>query len=906
MARKTTHLLLKDVLGQYRSEKTCRALDWGIAVVSFRWLYDSLQAGALLLQLGDYITDRPGEAHRALAVASAAAGPRQPLALIHVNCAPPSLQADTKASAGSKKRHCTTNAAPEHALPAPQDAFSFASGDDPDEGAASPRLLLPALSAVGEDVNCLGGADPHGDEAPERPAPASQAAPVGARALPTSQRSPSFMLVMSELSEEATLSVAARALPAGAAPVSLVAAADAHAAQPPTPTSGVSSLDAFVTQRPDPSMPAPQQATPQQPMAGRAEGRPSDGRGVGPHGSDADSGAAPPQEGSASTPSSTARQHTAAAPSYTAEAQPGAGCEGSCGAATPAESRAPAHPTGAAAQSAGEPSREPCAAPGAVLYSGFQPPLASIATVGRGRARRLVRADRLAARDEAGEGGLEGLEDDLGPPAPAHPPPPRPAPAAGPLRAAPAGEAPPGAPSHEPAGPAPAASAGSRLRPSLAASGVSVGSLRSLWQQRQQHAAAAPPPGAPPPGPPPPPPLVRATQAAARGGPVAVAASAAGAGPARAAAGVVPSCAPTACASQPVPVKPDSGGPGPQVRDPPLREAAAASRGQPSARRRDAALATASLVAEPARRVVGPPVPAAPGGGHSAGATSDWGSDSGASPPPASTPDSGATRGGPLGPQAGPATIRRALAARAALPPSPMAPLPAWLNADSGASPAASGGTSSAAPGRQGDGDGEGSASDSARPAAPPPRQLLARAARLRRLVAGLPLPIRAAARAARQPGSPPASRRGAGAGAAGGRAGRRGGRGRRARPAGRRRARGQAHGAAAAQPRRARAPPGRAAQGGAVGRARGGVRGGRAGAPGAQGPQPGAGPRRSHTRCVCGPMALPHRPALASPAQVEPLQLLLNCRDRSRRARCPILALQREDGSPDVFLAEP
>ncbi|GLI62593.1 hypothetical protein VaNZ11_005269 [Volvox africanus] len=65
VCRCSTHLVCKDLFRALYGPKYVRALQWGVHIVSFRWIYDSLQAGHLLPTAG-YKADEPGPAHVAL------------------------------------------------------------------------------------------------------------------------------------------------------------------------------------------------------------------------------------------------------------------------------------------------------------------------------------------------------------------------------------------------------------------------------------------------------------------------------------------------------------------------------------------------------------------------------------------------------------------------------------------------------------------------------------------------------------------------------------------------------------------------------------------------------------------------------------------------------------------------
>jgi hypothetical protein len=66
----STHLVCRDLLSACNETKYVKALHWGIHIVSFRWIYDSLQAGRLLT-LSAYKCDEPSPAYLALSKAVA-------------------------------------------------------------------------------------------------------------------------------------------------------------------------------------------------------------------------------------------------------------------------------------------------------------------------------------------------------------------------------------------------------------------------------------------------------------------------------------------------------------------------------------------------------------------------------------------------------------------------------------------------------------------------------------------------------------------------------------------------------------------------------------------------------------------------------------------------------------------
>ncbi|GIL69676.1 hypothetical protein Vretifemale_508 [Volvox reticuliferus] len=65
VCRHSTHLVCKDLFRAFYGPKYVKALHWGVHIVSFRWIYDSLQAGQLLLTAA-YKADEPGPADVAL------------------------------------------------------------------------------------------------------------------------------------------------------------------------------------------------------------------------------------------------------------------------------------------------------------------------------------------------------------------------------------------------------------------------------------------------------------------------------------------------------------------------------------------------------------------------------------------------------------------------------------------------------------------------------------------------------------------------------------------------------------------------------------------------------------------------------------------------------------------------
>lgn len=70
VCRFSTHLVCRDLMAAFNGPKYVKALHWGITIVSFRWIYDSLQAGRLL-PTGCYKSDTPSPADNALRAAVA-------------------------------------------------------------------------------------------------------------------------------------------------------------------------------------------------------------------------------------------------------------------------------------------------------------------------------------------------------------------------------------------------------------------------------------------------------------------------------------------------------------------------------------------------------------------------------------------------------------------------------------------------------------------------------------------------------------------------------------------------------------------------------------------------------------------------------------------------------------------
>ncbi|PNH08232.1 hypothetical protein TSOC_005210, partial [Tetrabaena socialis] len=541
VCRKTTHLVSRDLYAQYASAKYYKALEWGMAIVSFRWVYDSLQAGKLL-PLAPYKSDTPGPADAALreavqqrrcaaaaAAAMAAAVPLPQRIPFQTLCANNTFRDravqgdpgdDAKPRAAGKGvasphipeagAHYHPQGAGQHADSKPQleqgcdFTFDIRSASSV---APSPRLQRAASSsslphvlgsgAVGASV--IAPAEPPSDEAPPQfrseglppdPARAHHAkrsfaataegpeGPTLADASPivqTQQQSscalptPSVDVGLSQLEEAGTLCIVPAADGAGA-----------RYDDSRTPQSGVSLESLYVTRR----------SATVRPTRLDLGGGAADGDDHSQLGSP--DGAAPLDDAG-----SPVRAAAGADLDYVDLLTPG------CGATEDAGS--PASGSGAEEQPFLPASPQPQAREAAsLLYSGFQPPLAAIATASKGR--RLVRTDRLqeAVRGDSDSGGpdaaedpveLSQLEDDLedeledevadqlGP-----------APAAG----TGAGRR---VDRQQVATRADGRSAGGRAandrrglsllaapppRSSLASNAVSVGSLRSMWQQRQQ------------------------------------------------------------------------------------------------------------------------------------------------------------------------------------------------------------------------------------------------------------------------------------------------------------------------------------------------------------------------------------------------------------------------------------
>ncbi|KAG2425451.1 hypothetical protein HXX76_013661 [Chlamydomonas incerta] len=653
VCRKTTHLVSKDLLKQYASAKYYKALEWGIAIVSYRWLWDSMNAGRVL-PLTAYKSDRPGPADAALrdavtrirkqqqvaAAAAAAAVParggRQPLQLLSVNDA--GGRAAVTAQAGSsedvlraasgkpksEKRPRELQHPP--AIGVGPDEFTFdvpllAGGGMP---APSPKLCLAALPQFGsgaageqrqehterteggdadglqeggEEIICETQAQPCSPSASACKRPPAAAAcgddQVGdqhqaPQPPAVASSSPSLEVGLSALGGTETISIAGGACSG---------AGDGGGEDNRTPTSGVSLDEPYVTRRGGGGQGASSHAPPMRPR--RLQQRLDDvsacsdscrvgggggGGGDGGRGDvAADDAGCEEASGEVSTPvgrpggrggGKGGHQHHSEAGAdvvdlltptgVTPRAALGSVADGGVllppgmvahgGAAVGAGAAAPAAPYAAASTAASEGSAGAAAA--AVLYSGFDPPLAAVATV----RKRLVRNDqrpgsaqqeqaqqrqqpqvlvRSGAREDAAledalEGELEDSDVESPPQAPvlqdaaqaealedeledreleesdALPPPDPPQPPQsqrrrlrqGPGASASGGCVPAGVGTGargpetlEAAvrrGPALlAAAAAPPPRPSLANSSVSVGSLRSMWQQRQEESRAA-------------------------------------------------------------------------------------------------------------------------------------------------------------------------------------------------------------------------------------------------------------------------------------------------------------------------------------------------------------------------------------------------------------------------------
>ncbi len=617
VARSTTHLVARDLLAVFSTQKYFAALQWGINIVSFRWLYDSLQAGRLL-PVGPYKSDpdRAGPADSALLeevqrrrralVQLRPHGPvaqpgRCPLQQLNANsfltdrpavscgakkdgkakaaaggeqAAGSDTAGTTGVNGGGLKRKSTVDVPPNSAVgtagnsrDATGHEFTF---DIPPSGAVttaagSPRRLLGTEGGqpgLAHDQGTPAALAPAGAPTPtslchyleQIPVVTSSAAPVvaapaamgavqgaaaNAAAPCAASPSPSLELGVSQLGGESVISISAAAIQGDDEAHGVLAGAEggeAHAGrdsvgsygQPSggepggdsTPTSGISMDETYVTRRSAAVRPT------------RLDLEAAAGAGASMGGVEVLTGGAEEASGAAAagtatpqscrerendgeqatgaeeewvdllTPCSNASQGVAAAGRSSGEAparrtRRGSSSSSIGGCEEEGNMRPGGAPLGqdtqAAEGEAAEVSSPPAAAAAAsVLYSGFDLPLAAVATATK--SRRLVRNDQRGsqgleqvqeAMPDRAHGNHEDLEDDLeddiheqG----------NAADAAGGGRHGGVGQrAKDRAEAFPPGGVGQVGPLAAAPRPSLAHSSVSVEALRSVWQQRQQE-----------------------------------------------------------------------------------------------------------------------------------------------------------------------------------------------------------------------------------------------------------------------------------------------------------------------------------------------------------------------------------------------------------------------------------
>ncbi|GLC75557.1 hypothetical protein PLESTF_001656600 [Pleodorina starrii] len=647
VCRHSTHLVCKNLLASFNEPKYVKSVHWGITIVSFSWVYDSLRAGQLLPTAG-YKSDNPGPAAAALReaaslymrLAALQPVPRAPLGQLSANISngrgllgcgtsgmgkdgqPHNETALVKCDNGCNHKKRLAGQEQQASIP---DDFTFDVPSGSDILTRSPRLCLVAnMAQPAQPERAFAVESIAQTAAPEERAQLLDATSVsivadavagpaghtlsspdrGQPRLPTPLASPyTIELSASELNSGLTIDAAADR--------SAHTAGHGGVGNSTTPTSGTSYDNPRVTRRSEAVQPT-KLDVPTSSAAPCAGGEVASNSAAG--GRDACS----PAAGSGKqatiecvdllTPSSDAPTHNTADPDGGAQD----GCQ-----------------MGATAQIAGSPQHNGPA----VLYSGFES-LAEVATVTK--SRRLVRNDRLSVAvpnkaERAGRGADEEvplqadaeledeLEDDIED------------------AVLPAGTVHAVAAAIE--NPAPESRPGAPLRPSLANPAHSVKDLRSIFQQPQQQQQLMPPP-------PPQPPQQQGQARSAMDGHdparlvhVPVPAAAAGSlasegystsaqpdlrhprqrsqftrvqqgtqlGSAQRTTGLPPPVSAELAQGEPLRIKPepgceaeDGGQVGPVGPGPVARAAAAASRPtQPSVRRRTAALATSSLVSEP-------------------------------------------------------------------------------------------------------------------------------------------------------------------------------------------------------------------------------------------------------------------------------------------------------------------